>query len=240
MLKDRITRRMTECGISFMPELPEKLSVYHELLLDWNTRMDLTAVTEEDEMLDKHYIDSLMILMTPLKPADGASVIDVGTGAGFPGLPLALARPDLRVTLLDAQQKRLNFLQAVTERLGVENVTLVHDRAEDGARRPELREKFDLAVARAVAPLNVLSEYLLPYVKQGGKAVCWKGPGVADELSAGKKAAFLLGGRMGAPERYEIPGRDWQHSLLVIDKISVTPKGYPRKAGTPKNRPLGV
>lgn len=240
MLKDRIMQRMTECGISFIPELPEKLGIYHELLLDWNERMDLTAVTEEDEMLDKHYIDSLMILTTSLTPEEGAAVIDVGTGAGFPGLPLALARPDLRVTLLDAQQKRLNFLQAVVEKLGAGNVTLVHDRAEDGARKPELRESFDMAVARAVAPLNVLSEYLLPYVKTGGKAVCWKGPGVADELNTGKKAAFLLGGKLCAPVPYRIPERDWQHSLLAIDKVSSTPKGYPRKAGTPKNKPLGV
>lgn len=240
MQKERIGQRLTECGIPFSAELPEKLRIYHKLLMEWNSKMDLTAITDEDEMLDRHYIDSLMILTTSMAPAEGVSVIDVGTGAGFPGFPIALARPDLKVTLLDSQQKRLSFLRAVLDELGVGNVTLIHDRAEDGARRPELRESFDLALARAVAPLNVLSEYLLPYVKTGGRAVCWKGPGVADELNAGRKAAFLLGGKLSAPVRYIIPDRDWQHGLIYMEKVSQTPRVYPRKAGTPKSRPLGL
>ncbi|MFR4292939.1 MAG: 16S rRNA (guanine(527)-N(7))-methyltransferase RsmG [Christensenellales bacterium] len=171
---------------SFSPDLPGKLLKYHELLLEWNAKMDLTAVTEEADMIDRHYVDSLMALTIPELIPQGASLIDVGTGAGFPGLPLALARADLRVTLMDAQQKRLNFLQAVLDALNVQNVTLVHARAEDGARMKEQRECYDVAVARAVAPLPVLAEYLLPYVKVGGKAVCWKGPAVQDELGAGK------------------------------------------------------
>ena len=185
MTEEMLEQRLTECGIPFSPDLPGKLLKYHELLLEWNAKMDLTAVTEEADMIDCHYVDSLMALTIPELIPQGASLIDVGTGAGFPGLPLALARADLRVTLMDAQQKRLNFLQAVLDALNVQNVTLVHARAEDGARMKEHRECYDVAVARAVAPLPVLAEYLLPYVKVGGKAVCWKEEG---GVSAGRKA----------------------------------------------------
>ena len=189
----QIHARLKACGIKVPPETAEKLAVYHALLMDWNQRMDLTAVTEEDEMLDRHYVDSLAPLAVPgLLPQTGR-VIDVGTGAGFPGMALAIACPQLHFTLLDAQQKRLTFLQAVIDEVGLTNVTLCHSRAEDGARKPELREQFDAAVARAVAPLAVLAEYLLPYVRVGGWALCWKGPAVKDELTAGRRAAAMLG-----------------------------------------------
>ena len=172
--------------------------------------------------------------------APAAKVIDVGTGAGFPGMPLAIACPGLSVTLMDAQQKRLNFLAAVIAELGLTNVTLLHARAEDGARNPALREQFDLAVARAVAPLSVLAEYLLPYVKVGGKALCWKGPALAEELGQGRKAAFLVGGKVEEAIPCPIPGRDWQHQILPIAKVTHTAKIYPRKAGTPSKKPLGT
>lgn len=239
MTEEMLEQRLTECGIPFSPDLLGKLLKYHELLLEWNAKMDLTAVTEEADMIDRHYVDSLMALTIPELIPQGASLIDVGTGAGFPGLPLALARADLRVTLMDAQQKRLNFLQAVLDALNVQNVTLVHARAEDGARKKEHRECYDVAVARAVAPLPVLAEYLLPYVKVGGKAVCWKGPAVQDELGAGKKAAFLLGGKLAEPIPVAIPGQEWQHLLLPIAKQTKTARQYPRKAGTPGKSPLG-
>ncbi len=239
MTTEMLSARLSECGIPHDAALPGKLLRYHELLLDWNTRMDLTAVTDEAEMIDKHYVDSLSALAVPgLIPTKG-SLIDVGTGAGFPGLPLALACPDLKVTLMDAQQKRLNFLQAVIDDLGVRNVTLVHARAEDGAQFPNHREKYDLAVARAVASLAVLSEYLLPYVKVGGQALCWKGPALADELTLGRKAAFLLGGTVGDAIPCAFPGRNWEHQLLVMNKTQKTARQYPRKAGTPSKAPLG-
>ena len=240
MTEQTLAARLEECGISHDPTLPGKLLRYHALLLDWNSRMDLTAVTEEDEMIDRHYVDSLMALTVPGLIPEKGTLIDVGTGAGFPGLPLALALPECSVTLLDAQRKRLDFLQAVIDDLGVTNVTLVHSRAEDGARKPECRERFDVAVARAVAPLAVLAEYLLPYVKVGGKAVCWKGPALADELMQGRRAAFLLGGRAEEPISCGIPGRDWQHLLLPIHKTQKTARQYPRKSGTPGKSPLGA
>jgi len=234
-----IQGRLEANGLSPDAKLAGKLAVYLDLLQDWNRRMDLTAVADEAEILDRHFLDSLCPLTTGRIPEEG-SLIDVGTGAGFPGLVLAMARPGLRVTLLDAQQKRLLFLQAVCEAAGVTNAVTVHLRAEDGARKPEMREAFDLAAARAVAPANVLCEYLLPYVRVGGCALCWKGPALKEELESGRRAAFLLGGQMEDPVAYGIEGRDWEHLLLPVRKEHPTPKAYPRKAGTPKQKPLGV
>ena len=239
MNAETIRERLERNGIPFGADLPEKLYIYFTLLEEWNSRMDLTAVTEEDETLDKHFVDSLTVLKTGLI-ASNARMIDVGTGAGFPGLVIALARPDLRVTLLDAQQKRLTFLERVSGETGTENVTIVHARAEDGARKPELRERFDYAAARALAPANVLCEYLLPYVKVGGRALCWKGPALKDELESGRKAAHLLGGRLEMPVSCPVAGRDWEHMILPVLKVQNTSSVYPRKAGTPKGKPLGL
>lgn len=240
MTAQELMVRLDQCGIPCDEPLADKLLRYHALLLDWNTRMDLTAVTEEAEMIDRHYVDSLMALTVPgLIPAQG-KLIDVGTGAGLPGLPLALACPDLQVTLMDAQQKRLTFLQAVIDELHLTNVTLIHARAEDGARKSDLREQFDVAVARAVAPMAVLAEYLLPFVKVGGSAVCWKGPALAEEWEQGRKAAFLLGGQAQPAVAYTIPGREWSHQLMRMEKKQKTAKQYPRKAGTPSKSPLGA
>ena len=239
MTSNDLAARLKACGIPFDPELPEKLLRYHALLMDWNTRMDLTAVTDEAEMMDRHYVDSLMALRFGLISRKGR-IIDVGTGAGFPGMPLALACPEMQVTLMDAQQKRLTFLQAVIDELQVRNVTLVHSRAEDGARLPLHREQYDLAVARAVAPLAVLAEYLLPYVRVGGSALCWKGPALQEEMQQGRRAAHLLGGKVEEPIGCEFPGRAWQHLLLPIQKKEKTARQYPRKAGTPGKSPLGA
>ena len=239
-IEHAMLRRLTECGIPADEERVERLARYHALLVEWNTCMDLTAVTDEEDMLDRHYADSLSPMAIPgLIPEEG-SLIDVGTGAGFPGLPLAIWLPQWRVTLLDSQQKRLNFLSAVVEELKLTNVKLVHARAEDAARQPALREGFDLAVARAVAPLPVLAEYLLPFVKVGGRALCWKGPGVTAEAEAARSAARLLGGRTDAFLPVTFPGREWQHLLVPIAKVASTNKKYPRKAGVPAKLPLGA
>ncbi|MBQ9308919.1 MAG: 16S rRNA (guanine(527)-N(7))-methyltransferase RsmG [Clostridia bacterium] len=235
-----ILGRLKACGIPADERIAQGLCTYHALLMDWNTRMDLTAVTEENEMLDKHYIDSLMPLtLGDILPREG-SIIDVGTGAGFPGMALAIALPTARFTLLDSQQKRLNFLQEVIDSLHLTNVSLVHARAEDGAHTKALRESFDLAVARAVAPLPVLAEYLLPYVRIGGSALCWKGPSVEDELAQARTSVHLLGGKLCPGLPYTIPGRDWDHRLIPISKVAGTSAKYPRKAGTPSKSPLGT
>ena len=233
-----IRKRLEINEIPFPEKLPDKLEVYMSMLKEWNRKMDLTAVTDDEEALDKHFIDSLTVLKTGLiTPA--SALIDVGTGAGFPGLVLAMARPDITVTLLDAQQKRLSFLDETAKSTETVNVAIIHERAEDGARKKELREQFDYAVARALAPLNVLCEYLLPYVKPDGYALCWKGPALKQELESGRRAAHLLGGRLEMPVSCTVKNREWEHLILPIRKIQPTPKAYPRKAGTPKQKPLG-
>ena len=237
MSGESVAAALTRNGIPYGPETPEKLEIYLRLLAEWNEKMDLTAPAEREEWIDRHIVDSLTVLRTNLLD-EGRSLIDVGTGAGFPGMALAIARPDLRVTLLDAQQKRLRFLEEVAGETGTP-VRLVHARAEDGARQAELREGFDFAAARAVAPLNVLCEYLLPYVRVGGLALCWKGPGLAEEREAGRKAAYLLGGTAEETVSCPIAGREWNHLILPVRKVKPTPFAYPRKAGTPKARPLG-
>ncbi len=238
MTAETIRTRLEENRIPYRPELPELLCVYLDMLQDWNTRMDLTAVLDEDELLDKHFIDS-MIVLKGLLTADRITLIDVGTGAGFPGMVLALARPDWQITLLDSQRKRIDFLQAVTDQTKAGNVTLLHCRAEEGAVKPSLREQFNVATARAVAPLNVLCELLLPYVRVGGTALCWKGPALTEEMEKGRRAAFLLGGQVQEPAACPVAGRDWEHLILPVRKIHPTPRIYPRKAGTPKAKPLG-
>lgn len=214
------------CGV-------ERLDDFHALLTEWNARMDLTAVTEPREALTRHYLDSLTAL--PYLP-QSARVVDVGTGAGFPGMPLALARPDLRFTLLDAREKRVQFLRAAIEALGV-SATAVHARAEDFAKAH--REAFDVAVSRAVAKLPVLLEWMLPMVAVGGFALVWKGPEVASELDGAARAAALLGGGTISLLETSIPGTDFRHVLVRVEKSAPTDAKYPRRAGVAEKRPLG-
>ena len=239
MQTDLLLKRLTECGIPADEGRCARLCRYHELLTDWNTCMDLTNITDPAEALDRHYTDSLIALTQARLFPENASLIDVGTGAGFPGLPLAIMRPDLKVTLLDALNKRVTFLNAVIEDLQLPNVRAIHSRAEDAARQPHLRETFDIAAARAVAATPVLLEYLLPFVKVGGNALMWKGPSAADELLQAQKAAKLLGGALQTPVPLPIPGLDWNHLLIPCKKVSKTLRQYPRKAGTPVKKPLG-
>ena len=203
-----IREQLIRNGIPFPEELPAQLDLYLNLLKEWNTRMDLIAPAEDAEIIDRHFIDSLCVMKTGLIP-EGARFIDVGTGAGFPGLVMAMARPDLRITLMDAQRKRISFLEETVRQTGIRNTEIIHSRAEDAARKKEYREQFDIAAARAVAPLNTLCEYLLPFVRIGGLALCWKGPAVNNELECGRRAAHLLGGRLEMPVRCPVEGREW-------------------------------
>lgn len=229
---------LAQGNIVLTDEAQDRLLAYHRLLLEWNARMDLTNVPEE-EMALRHYADSLLPLARKEWFPDGARLIDVGTGAGFPGMPLLILRPDLQMTFLDALNKRILFLEDALARLGLKAETL-HARAEDAAKMAAHREQYDAAVSRAVANAATLEELTLPFVQKGGVAIAWKGPGVAEEMTAARRAAFLLGGTVRGTVDAPIPGRDdWAHVLLLTDKTGTTPKAYPRKAGTPNRKPLG-
>lgn len=236
MIAERVKSGAQRMGIALEALACERFARYYELLVEGNTRMNLTAVLEPEEAVDRHFLDCLAPVAQGLLP-EGAKVVDVGTGAGFPGLPLLIARPDLKLTLVDALNKRLGFIQGVLDELGLQ-AEIVHMRAEDFSRKPEYREQYDIAAARAVAAVSPLMEYLLPCVRRGGFALCWKGPDISQEAEAARKAIFLLGGKARQPIGYEIPDRDWQHNLFIVDKVSNTPKTYPRKAGTPSKSPL--
>lgn len=236
-VKARLEAGLAAMGAPCGGEQIERLLRYHEMLMDWNTRIDLTAVLDPVEMTDRHYLDSAAPLGLGLI-RQGARIADVGTGAGFPGVPLAILRPDLEVTLIDALRKRVDFLQAVIDELGL-NARAVHMRAEDAGKSAAHREMYDLAVSRAVAATPVLLELMLPLVRVGGRAIAWKGPGVQAELEQGRRAAHLLGGHIEGLQEAPIPDRDWQHVLLLCEKRQKTARQYPRKAGTPGKNPLG-
>lgn len=232
--------RLDGLGVAVDASAAERLAYYQELLVEWNERMNLTGDASIEVALDRHYIDSLAPLAIDGLYPKGARLIDVGTGAGFPGLPLAIVRPDLNVLLLDSLQKRLTFLDTVVAELGLTNVRTAHARAEDAGQNPLYREHFDVAVARAVAAAPVLMELLLPFVRIGGKALCYKGPSAEEELRAGRRAARLMGGSAIRTLPVTVPTQpEWQHCVLVSDKLQVTPRLYPRKAGMPTKVPLG-
>lgn len=213
----------------------ERLEKYSNLLIEWNNKMNLTAITDPDEIIIKHFYDCLLFLKYVDIPQN-ASVIDVGTGAGFPGMVLKIARPDIKLTLLDGLNKRLTFLQEVSKELGLEVETL-HSRAEDGGRKPEYREKYDIATARAVARLNVLSEYCLPYVKQGGSFVAMKGPAAPEEMEGSASAIKKLGGLI-SEEYYEKLPDGSSRVFVITKKISQTPPQFPRNSAKISKKPL--
>lgn len=236
MIAERVKMGAEKMGIALDDVACKRFATYYDMLVEGNKVMNLTAVLEPEEAVDRHFLDCIAPVAKGLLP-EGVKIVDVGTGAGFPGLPLLIARPDIKITLVDALNKRLNFIRSVLEELGLE-AEIVHMRAEDFSRKPEYREQYDMAVARAVASVSPLMEYLLPCVKRGGAAMCWKGPDIVQEAESARKAIFLLGGKARQPIGYEVPNRDWQHNLFIVDKVSNTPKTYPRKAGTPSKNPL--
>lgn len=213
----------------------EQFLKYYEMLIEKNKVMNLTAITEYDEVIEKHFLDSISLcqvydLSKPVK------ILDMGTGAGFPGVPLKIAFPEVEITLADSLNKRIKFLDEVVEELGLEKVTTVHARAEELARNKEHRESYDLVVSRAVANLSTLGEYCIPFVKMGGNFISYKSGEVDEEVNAAGKAIKILGGEMKDVYKFDLS--DQKRSFIIIEKIKTTPKTYPRKAGTPSKEPL--
>lgn len=213
----------------------EKFAVYMELLREWNEKINLTAITDEEGILVKHFFDSCSISEFV---GNNSKIIDVGTGAGFPGLPLKIVNDTLNLTLVDSLNKRINFLNEVKNKLGLKNVETVHGRAEDVGIDNKYREKYDFAVSRAVAELRILVEYLLPLVKVGGKVIAMKGPNIDEEVENSKKAVKLLGGEIERIESFRLGNTDNERTIIIIKKIKNTESKYPRKAGIPRKNPL--
>ena len=215
----------------------EQFIKYMRLVQEWNQKINLTTIIEDEEFIKKHFIDSIKAFKSnELKEAK--TLIDVGTGAGFPGLPIAIMNENIQVTLLDSLNKKINFLNLVVDELGLKNVKTIHSRAEDGANNKNLREKFDIAVSRAVANMAVLSEFCLPYVKVQGYFIALKGPAVEDELKDCKNALGVLGGKLKEVIEVDIEDTDLKHNIVVVNKIKECPLSYPRKAGSITKKPL--
>lgn len=234
--KELLSKACLEMGISLTEDQLSQFIDYKDILLDWNEKVNLTAITDENEVMIKHFADSLSPL--PFMDKKSASLIDVGTGAGFPGVPLKIANPNFKVTLLDSLNKRIAFLEELKKKIGIEDLRCIHSRAEDGGMDVLLREKFDYCVSRAVAKISVLSEYCLPFVKVGGFFISLKGPEVEDEIKEGMKAISKLGGEVSDIKKIKVPQSDITHSIVFIKKVSKTPRDYPRKAGTAAKKPL--
>lgn len=224
-----------EIGVDLTAEQVELFMEYLKLLQEWNQKFNLTAITDPEEIIAKHFLDS--ILLGSYVP-EKAKLADIGTGAGFPGIPLKIIHSGLQVTLIDSLGKRVNFVREVVSRLNLTGVQTIHGRAEDLGRMPAFREGFEVVAARAVSSLSVLSEYCLPLVKLGGLFIAAKGPSVEEEINQSKGALDLLGGSFQAIKHAKLPGRNDIRTVVVIEKKRPTPQQYPRKAGVPEKKPL--
>ena len=233
-MKNKIIKSAKNVGVELTDIQAEQLEKYYNLLIEWNEKMNLTAITEPDEVIEKHFTDSLSCLETGLLEGK-KTVVDVGCGAGFPSIPLKIARPELEFTLIDSLNKRINFLNAVIDELGLENIEAVHMRAEESGRS-HMRDSFDICVARAVASLPVLCEFCMPHVKSGGYFIAMKGKEAENEAEIAKKAVSELGGRIESITKTSLP--ETEHYNIVIKKLSETNKKYPRKPGIPGKKPL--
>lgn len=232
-----LKQEASKFNISLTDEMLNNFQIYTDLLLEYNSFMNLTAITDPYEIKIKHYLDS-MTLICENKIKKGDSVIDIGAGAGFPSLPNAIVQQDVNFTMLDSLGKRVNFLNTVVDKLGIKNAHAVHMRAEDGGKDVNYREKFDVAVARAVADLAVLAEYALPFVKVGGYFLAMKGTAPEEEINNAKRAIKTMGGQIEKVSEIKIEPLNLNHTIVVVKKFGKTPKEYPRKAGTPSKKPL--
>lgn len=235
VFQEKLKKECERMQIDIKENQIEKFYIYMNLLLEWNQKINLTAITDCDEIIIKHFIDSLTICKYLKKDS---SVVDVGTGAGFPGIPLKIIREDLNIILVDSLNKRIRFLEEVIEKLKLENIKAIHSRAEEFGRNIKYREKFDYATSRAVANLSTLSEYLIPLVKIKGKVISMKGSTIDEELEESKKAINVLGGKVLEIDEFNLPSSDIKRNVVIIEKIKNTPNKYPRKAGTPAKEPI--
>lgn len=241
MKKDfsQLKKDLNEFGIELTAEMEEQFLLYYNILIEWNSFMNLTAITDFDEVLKKHFTDSVSLIRAiPDLAEKRFKVIDVGTGAGFPGIPLKIVFPNISVVLLDSLNKRVNFLNEVISKLQLTDITAMHGRAEDFAQNKEYRESFDLCVSRAVANLATLSEYCLPFVKKNGRFISYKSEKVSEEFEVSGKAISVLGGEYENQVTFELPDSDIYRNLFIIKKKSATPGKYPRKAGLPSKEPI--
>lgn len=229
--------KLANLGITLNEVQKRQFFEFYEILVEWNEFMNLTGITEYEEVNEKHFVDSVS-LVKAVDLKNVKTVIDVGTGAGFPGVPLKIAFPHLEVTLLDSLNKRVKFLNAVIEKLGLTGIKAIHGRAEDYAKQSEYREQFDLCVSRAVANLSTLSEYCVPYIHIGGMFIPYKSGEIDSEVEDSKKAIHILGGKLLDVIKFQLPGTEIGRSFVQIEKVQNTSKKYPRKAGLPAKEPL--
>ena len=233
--KKVLYEKTKQIGIELKEEQLEKFYLYMNILLEWNEKINLTAITNEEEIILKHFVDSLTINKYI---EDSKSLIDVGTGAGFPGIPIKILRQDLKITLLDSLNKRINFLNEVIEKLELKNIECIHGRAEEFGKNKNYREKYDISTSRAVANMSTLSEYLIPFVKIGGKVLAMKGDKAEEELEEAKKSIKLLGGKVENIDNFYLPNSDIKRSIIIIKKIEKTEMKFPRKPGMPAKEPI--
>ncbi len=236
-MKNKFEQQLEQLDIQLTDRQKEQFDQYYEILVEWNKVMNLTGITEYDEVNEKHFVDSLAIVKA-VDMRQVKKVIDIGTGAGFPGIPLKIAFPHLNIVLLDSLKKRINFLNEVVSNLGLDHITTLHGRAEDFAKKAEYREQFDLCVSRAVANLSTLSEYCIPYIRTGGMFIPYKSGTIDEELRQSEKAVLMLGGKIEETVKFQLPDTEIGRSFVRIKKIAETKKKYPRKAGLPAKEPL--
>lgn len=234
---DNFRKSLEQLQIELTDKQIRQFLQYYEILIEWNSFMNLTGITEYNEVVNKHFIDSLSLIKV-LDVSESANVLDMGTGAGFPGIPLKIAFPNLKIVLLDSLNKRIKFLNEVILRLNLENITAIHGRAEDFGKNPLYREQFDLVVSRAVANLTTLSEYCIPYVKKDGYFISYKSGTIQEELEQSKRAIKILGAKLTKVETFILPETEIERSLVMIQKKKETPNIYPRSAGKPSKEPI--
>ena len=242
MFREKLAEVLSRWDLTISDKQAEQFEQFYLNLIEWNKVMNLTAITEENDVIEKHFLDCLAVpaLLGEKEAVNNAKkIIDVGTGAGFPGIPLAIFWPEKEFVLMDSLQKRIKFLEDSAQKAGIQNVTFRHVRAEELAKEKGMRESFDLCVSRAVASLPVLSEYCVPFVRKGGYFLPYKAAEIADEAKSGEKALHILGARLDDVIEYTLPGTDYGRSLLIIYKEGTTAGKYPRKAGLPSKEPLG-